>query len=127
MALGGLVKFNTASLDKKVAKENLKRLTLAGLVIEGHAKRACPKVTGHLSRSISTAPSPEDLPAPLPGEVSSGSTPLRLGDKAIFVGTNVFYGIHVEYGTMYFSGRYFMHKGLAMSGPQIRRIFGGVG
>jgi len=123
MALG-LVAWDTSKFDRKLKQEQVRRLTLAGLVVEGHSKRVCPKVTGHLARSISTAPTPGALPSPLPSEISGGSTPLRVGDTSIFVGTNVFYGVYVEYGTRYFSGRYFMHRGLDLSRRQIQMIFG---
>jgi HK97 gp10 family phage protein len=49
-----------------------------GLVAEGYAKKACPVDTGRLRNSITHA----------------------VEDKAVYIGTNVEYAPHVEYGTI---------------------------
>ena len=52
-----------------------------GLVAEGYAKRACPVDTGRLRNSITHVTRPDE--------------------KAVYIGTNVEYAPHVEYGTVH--------------------------
>lgn len=52
-----------------------------GLVAEGYAKRACPVDTGRLRNSITHVTMPDE--------------------NAVYIGTNVEYAPHVEYGTVH--------------------------
>ena len=64
-----------AAMDKAIAKA----LTMIGLKAEGNAKAICPVDTGRLRNSITNAIDTEA--------------------NAVYVGTNVEYGPHVELGT----------------------------
>lgn len=64
-----------AAMDKAIAKA----LTMIGLKAEGNAKAICPVDTGRLRNSITNAIDTEA--------------------NAVYIGTNVEYGPHVELGT----------------------------
>lgn len=91
------------------------RLVLAemGEIIEKHAKLDCPVDTGNLRNSITYALDGEgakikqykgDRPprnnpnGPIPSGTYSGNTPQEYapGRMAVYVGTNVWYGVYVE-------------------------------
>lgn len=64
-----------AAMNKAIAKA----LTMIGLKAEGNAKAICPVDTGRLRNSITNAIDTEE--------------------NAVYIGTNVEYGPHVELGT----------------------------
>jgi len=73
--------------------------------IAGNAKTFAPVKTGHLRRSITKAET------------------LRSHDSIVGkVGTNVFYAIFQEFGTIYFAGRFFFTRALEIAKREAPRL-----
>lgn len=95
--------------DKLIAEVGLKcfqAMEKACLLVEGDAKRICPVDTGRLRASLSH-------------EIE------KKGDETVGrVGTNVEYGVYVEYGTSKMSAKPYLRPALENNKGKIKRLLG---
>ncbi len=91
-----------ARIEKKMIGNRDRALLAAALAFQGQARLIVPKVTHNLERSI---------------------IPSGIINAAIYVGTNVSYAPHVEYGTRYFSPRAFFRKSIDVMRQPLNTIF----
>ncbi len=92
------------------------------VAMEGECVVRCPVRTGHLRMSIGRRVKLSD------GSVSGSEKDGGLegspsGPGEAFVGTNVSYAPHVEYGTRYQKAQPYMRPGAVAAEPVIQRIF----
>ncbi len=73
------VKDNSASVKAQYDAAKKRSIEMIGLTAEGYAKKACPVDTGRLRNSITH----------------------ETDDNAAYIGTNVEYAPHVEFGTLH--------------------------
>ncbi len=94
-----------------------------GLVVEGLAKLLPPIDTGRLAASITTqamshGTSPEGKGAQPGDKIQAPNT-----GNEVFVGTPVFYGPYIEFGTMRNAARPFLRPALAIARGDALTIF----
>lgn len=106
--------WDPSNFNRNLLQVEKRRMLDSVLVVELAAKRRAPKVTGHMASTITH----EIL-------INQGNVRgfAMAGGMSKF-GTLVDYTIHVELGTIHFTGRFFMRGGLRESYPKIRRIWG---
>tara|TARA_Y100000310_G_scaffold283978_1_gene306339 strand:+ start:104 stop:532 length:429 start_codon:yes stop_codon:yes gene_type:complete len=86
-----------------------------GLIVEGQAKLLCPVKTGRLAASITTA-SQDDFTVPSgKGAEPSDTIQQPLFWWETFVGTPVFYGPYIEFGTYRSEAQPFLRPSLALA------------
>ena len=101
------VKWYGDKLIKEVGLKCFQNMEKACLLVEGDAKRMCPVDTGRLRASITH-------------EIE------RSGDEVIGrVGTNVEYGVYVEYGTSRMSAKPYLRPSLENNKRKIAQLLGG--
>lgn len=115
---------------KKVISDSVFEI---GLVVEGEAKLLAAKDTGYLAASINTQASDGDGTEPESpskygtGVIQDGAGPLSKIAKPdessqAYVGTNVDYGPHVEFGTIRQNAQPFLRPALALAKGQALTI-----
>jgi len=101
------VKWYGDKLIKFVGQKCFQAMEKACLLVEGDAKRICPVDTGRLRASITHETE-------------------KSGDEVIGrVGTNVEYGVYVEYGTDRASAKPYLRPALENNKGKIKRLLGG--
>lgn len=101
------IKWYGKELQEKVALKCFQNIEKACLLVEGDAKRMCPVDTGRLRASITHETE-------------------KSGDEVIGrVGTNVEYGVYVEYGTSKMSAKPYLRPSLEKNKGKIKRLLGG--
>lgn len=93
---------NAKEIASAIDAAKARALEKIGLVAEGYAKRLCPVDTGRLRNSITHAVQP--------------------GEDAVYIGTNVEYGPHVELGTSRAKARPFLRPAAQDHADQYRSI-----
>lgn len=86
------------NLDKAIEKA----LEKCGIKAEGYAYKLCPKRTGRLANSIAHT--------------------VRMDEKAVYIGTNVSYGPHVELGTKRQKAQPYLKPAVTDHAEQYNRI-----
>jgi HK97 gp10 family phage protein len=85
-----------------------------GLVVEGQAKILCAVDTGRLRASITTASA--DRQSEMESDAKSGDAIRKPSDEnEVLVGTAVFYGPYVEFGTIRSSAQPFLRPALDLA------------
>lgn len=105
MATG--VKWYGDRFAKEIEQKCFQAMEKACLLVEGDAKRMCPVDTGRLRASLSH-------------EVEKSG-----GEIVGRVGTNVEYGVYVEYGTSKISGKPYLRPALEKNKGKIKQLFKG--
>jgi len=101
------VKWYGDKLIKEVGLKCFQNMEKACLLVEGDAKRMCPVDTGRLRASLSH-------------EME------KKGDEVIGrVGTNIEYGVYVEYGTERMSAKPYLRPALENNKGKIKQLLGG--
>lgn len=103
---------NTEPSYKQIKKEIDKGLTEGAIYAEGNCIIRCPVDTGKLRGSISYKTNISQL-GQLEGSAKSGDA---------YIGTNVEYAPHVEYGTVKQPAQAFLRTGIAESKEGIMKI-----
>jgi hypothetical protein len=100
--------------NKELEKEYAARLLKSSLVVEKRAKIICPKVTSRLASSITHVVIMD----------ARTRSAFIIGGGVASDGTIVDYAIHVEIGTRFFAGRFYLRRGIRESMSEIRVIWG---
>jgi len=93
---------NSGEFAEELPRAIMRGLEKVGLVAEGYAKRLCPVDTGRLRNSITHA--------------------IDGGEMAAYIGTNVEYGPHVEFGTSRSKAQPFLRPAASDHGDEYRGI-----
>lgn len=94
-----------------------------GLVVEGQAKLLCPVQTGRLAASITTQMKGRGNTPRGRGAVALDVIRSPLSDNQAYVGTPVFYGPYIEFGTTRSAAQPFLRPALALSKGESLTIF----
>lgn len=106
--------WDPSDFNRNLISVEKRRMLDSVLLVERNAKRRAPKITGHMASTITH----EIL-------INKGNVRgFALAGGMSSFGTLVDYAIHVELGTKFFAGRFFMRGGLRESYPGIRQIWG---
>jgi hypothetical protein len=97
-----ILKSNRNAIVSQLKGELRKRNEAAGILVEGAAKKLAPVDSGRLRSSIS--------------HISS--------DDEVWIGTNVSYAPHQEFGTINQSGTPFLVPGLLLSRAALMALYG---
>ena len=101
------IKWHGDKLIKEVGLKCFQTMEKACLLVERDAKRMCPVDTGRLRASLS-----HEIERSKDGTVGR-------------VGTNVEYGVYVEYGTRKMSAKPYLRPALENNKGKIKRLLGG--
>ena len=94
-----------------------------GLVVEGQAKLLAPIDTGRLAASITVQAKGKGTKPMGKGAVMSDIIKAPQSDQQVFVGTPVFYGPYMEFGTIKTEAQPFLRPALALAKGQALTIF----
>jgi len=109
-------------IEEKIELAALSGLTAAAIQLEGKAALLCPYDTGRLRGSI-TFRTYNAQDAPKPPAKSGDGTNARPKKFEGYIGTNVEYAAHVEYGTKRKGARSFLRKAADESRDELSNIF----
>ena len=86
-----------------------------GLIVEGQAKLLCAVRTGRLAASVTTQAVRKGTAPRGEGAVSTDMIQAPDDENEVFVGTPVFYGPYIEYGTVRSEAQPFLRPALAIA------------
>ena len=93
-----------------------------GLVVEGQAKLLCAVDSGRLTGSITVKSIDRNTVPSGDGAVGTDLLTIQPTANEVFVGTPVFYGPYVEFGTMYSDAQPFLRPSLDLAKGKVLTI-----
>jgi len=116
------LKWYGKEIEGKVELAALSGVTAAAIQLEGRAALLCPVDTGRLRGSI-TYRTYNSQDAPNPPAKADDGTNARPKKFEGYVGTNVEYAAHIEYGTKRSAAQSFLRKAADTSRDDLSNIF----